>query len=228
MAKGAGGAFYLKGKSYMKISAPLAGAVFAIAMTTGASATMSTLYFDGISTSTYTSIPTSFGGFTWGLNGYVVNQDYYNSTYGNTVVFPSPENAAFGGFGGVNSVTISSANPFDFISMQFATWAENNAFASFSSASVTVTGYNGATLVGSTTLDLGVGFNTLLSAYWNKPVTELVISNDGTDGHWWLGDNFTFNASPVPEASTWAMMGVGFAGLAFVGYRSRRTAISIV
>ncbi len=31
----------------------------------------------------------------------------------------------------------------------------------------------------------------------------------------------------VPEASTWAMVGLGFAGLAFAGYRSRRTAISI-
>ena len=31
----------------------------------------------------------------------------------------------------------------------------------------------------------------------------------------------------VPEPSSWAMMGLGFAGLAFAGYRSRRTAISI-
>ncbi len=31
----------------------------------------------------------------------------------------------------------------------------------------------------------------------------------------------------APEASTWAMMGLGFAGLAFAGYRSRRTATAI-
>jgi hypothetical protein len=31
----------------------------------------------------------------------------------------------------------------------------------------------------------------------------------------------------VPETATWAMMGVGFAGLAFAGSRRRRTAISI-
>jgi hypothetical protein len=31
----------------------------------------------------------------------------------------------------------------------------------------------------------------------------------------------------VPELSTWAMMGLGFAGLAFAGYRTRRAATSI-
>jgi hypothetical protein len=31
----------------------------------------------------------------------------------------------------------------------------------------------------------------------------------------------------VPELSTWAMMGLGFAGLAFAGFRARRTAASI-
>ncbi len=31
----------------------------------------------------------------------------------------------------------------------------------------------------------------------------------------------------APEASTWAMMGLGFAGLAFAGYRGRRAAVSI-
>ncbi len=32
----------------------------------------------------------------------------------------------------------------------------------------------------------------------------------------------------VPELSTWAMLGIGFAGLAFVGQRARRAAVSIV
>ena len=32
---------------------------------------------------------------------------------------------------------------------------------------------------------------------------------------------------PVPEASTWAMMALGFAGLGFAGYRSRRSASAI-
>ena len=31
----------------------------------------------------------------------------------------------------------------------------------------------------------------------------------------------------VPEPSTWAMMGLGFAGLAFAGYRARRTPVRV-
>ncbi len=34
-------------------------------------------------------------------------------------------------------------------------------------------------------------------------------------------------SSTVPEASTWAMMGIGFAGLAFAGYRTRRSSAAI-
>lgn len=42
------------------------------------------------------------------------------------------------------------------------------------------------------------------------------------------GNEYTnISLSAVPEASTWAMMGLGFAGLAFAGYRSRRPAAAI-
>jgi PEP-CTERM motif len=37
-------------------------------------------------------------------------------------------------------------------------------------------------------------------------------------------DNFT--SPTVPEPSTWAMLLLGFAGLGFAGYRSRRPAAS--
>ncbi|MGA7198937.1 MAG: PEP-CTERM sorting domain-containing protein [Roseiarcus sp.] len=37
-------------------------------------------------------------------------------------------------------------------------------------------------------------------------------------------DNFSVTA--VPEASTWAMMVLGFAGLGFAGFRARRTAVA--
>jgi hypothetical protein len=36
-----------------------------------------------------------------------------------------------------------------------------------------------------------------------------------------------FEFAAVPEASTWAMLALGFAGLGFAGHRSRRAAISI-
>jgi hypothetical protein len=38
---------------------------------------------------------------------------------------------------------------------------------------------------------------------------------------------FSLSGSPVPEASTWAMMLLGFAGLGFAAYRKSRSAISV-
>jgi hypothetical protein len=35
---------------------------------------------------------------------------------------------------------------------------------------------------------------------------------------------FTFTATDVPEPSTWAMMLLGFAGLAYTGYRKGKSA----
>jgi hypothetical protein len=34
----------------------------------------------------------------------------------------------------------------------------------------------------------------------------------------------SFTVSPVPEASTWVMMMLGFVGLGFVGYRKAKSA----
>jgi hypothetical protein len=36
----------------------------------------------------------------------------------------------------------------------------------------------------------------------------------------------TVTISSIPEPSTWAMMGLGFAGLAFAGFRTRRSAVA--
>ncbi len=52
--------------------------------------------------------------------------------------------------------------------------------------------------------------------------SSVTLSQAGSGGNFEVGFG-----SPVPETSTWAMMGLGFAGLAFAGFRTRRTAISI-
>jgi hypothetical protein len=36
------------------------------------------------------------------------------------------------------------------------------------------------------------------------------------------GSSFQFSLAPVPEPSTWAMMTLGFVGLAFAGYRAQQ------
>jgi hypothetical protein len=56
-------------------------------------------------------------------------------------------------------------------------------------------------------------------------VTELYqISSGGLSGA--ANDTIDLSAATVPEPATWAMMLLGFAGLAFAGYRKPRRAAS--
>ena len=56
-------------------------------------------------------------------------------------------------------------------------------------------------------------------------VTAVNISGVPSDSGYWTADNIVYNA--VPESSTWAMMGLGFAGLMVASSRLRRAPISI-
>ncbi len=53
---------------------------------------------------------------------------------------------------------------------------------------------------------------------------DLVVTT-GLDGSIDLTNVVAGVVTPVPEPSTWALMGLGFAGLGFVGYRSRKAAL---
>ena len=57
--------------------------------------------------------------------------------------------------------------------------------------------------------------------------SDTILFNARNDPSYLGLDNVSVVAT-APEASTWAMMMVGFAGLAFAGYRARRTAAAIV
>jgi hypothetical protein len=48
---------------------------------------------------------------------------------------------------------------------------------------------------------------------------------DGVDGAIVAG--VTLSTAAIPEASTWAMMVIGFAGLGFAAYRGRKTLSAI-
>jgi hypothetical protein len=54
--------------------------------------------------------------------------------------------------------------------------------------------------------------------------SSATITNISDDA--WAVDNVSYNFSAVPEASTWAMMLAGFAGLGFTGYRSSRKRVA--
>jgi hypothetical protein len=61
---------------------------------------------------------------------------------------------------------------------------------------------------------IGTGSDTVTVTSYQVPSYNLV-------------DNFSVTAA-IPEASTWGMLMLGFAGLGLVGYRARRLAASIV
>ncbi len=85
----------------------------------------------------------------------------------------------------------------------------------------------------------GTGYsNTITGSLGSWTPNSAVITAAGTfdtlrfDGFWWrpggcnsCGNEITnVSFSAVPEASTWAMLLAGFAGLGFFGFRARRAA----
>jgi PEP-CTERM motif len=67
---------------------------------------------------------------------------------------------------------------------------------------------------------------TYTGASGNKPFQ--LVYGECCGGPAVLNVNLPFVSPGVPEPSTWAMMGLGFAGLGFVGFRrARKTAVSI-
>ena len=102
--------------------------------------------------------------------------------------------------------------------------------------SVTVwSGLNGtgtelADIILPTTPEGGTGCNTTYCPWVAIGVTfsgtaELVDFSGAADE---IGFSAVSLGSAVPEASTWAMMVVGFAGLGFAGYRAKRKNIALV
>ena len=86
--------------------------------------------------------------------------------------------------------------------------------ATFSSNGTTSVVYGPTNVTGPYSLTEEFYINT--SATTPDPLSTILITTKN------LGP------APVPEASTWAMMGVGFAGLAFAGYTGRRKARAFV
>ena len=70
----------------------------------------------------------------------------------------------------------------------------------------------------------GSNFLTILATN-NETMSSVSFSSDG--GWEQFKQPRISGVAAVPELSTWAMMGVGFAALGFAGYRSRKGSISI-
>jgi hypothetical protein len=122
----------------------------------------------------------------------------------------------------------SAASPagigFDKLNLQVvnATTGTSLASLSFTSSSAAKTFFNG----GQVSLGVGIGNQSIEIEY-------SLNYNSGTSAG--LGDGFGFTyalvdpplSATIPEPSTWTMMFIGFAGLAFAGYRARARAGSL-
>ncbi len=163
------------------------------------------LTFDDLNTGGSTVLmPSVYGGFAWDARWALIDNSFYNFVFFDTTPFPTSPNAVLNR-GGVVTIGVSGA-PFSFDGADFATNLIFDRIAASSSASVTVNGFLNGNLVGTASMDLAAdGEFTFL----NAPATfgdidTLLVSNDGTDGHFWLMDNFTFGApvtTPEPSSS---------------------------
>ncbi len=112
---------------------------------------------------------------------------------------------------GPGPVTIDFATPISSISMMAA---EADLFGPFTA---TLTAYDGASLLGTSSYSAsGVSSpGSIPSFSFAAPaITSIVIDTTNDGGGFALGE--------TPEPATWAMMAIGFAGLGFLGYRSRK------
>jgi len=174
------------------------------------------IYFDDITTSSSSFIPSDYQGLNWGGDNHfgviIDNGGYsYQTTFENTYGSPSGEYAAYNSYG--VTVSLSSDAIFDFTGAYFTSWAYNDDFGECSSTSILLSGYNGSRLIGTVSMSLSANQYDWLQADL-VGINTLIFEASG-DKKWWLMDNFTYNetASPVPESATILLLGIGLIGL---------------
>jgi hypothetical protein len=164
-----------------------------------------------------TPLPTNYGGFEWsGTGGYwgIVPNSYYRSYYGNSFNFPSNPNAVTNESPdqiGAPQVVISSPTAFDFDGAWFGTWTAYNSRNYYGATSLTITGKLGSTVVGTTTFALTPGALSWQEVDFHGIDTLIFDVTAGSAGRYFLMDNFTDTAVPIPP--TVLLMGSGLLGL---------------
>ena len=133
-------------------------------------------------------LPPSYEGLEWSPLWEVEDELFFQSVYYNTYFFPSGSNAASNG-GGVESVAVASSSPFVLNSLWVSTWAAYNDFYFYSSRTLTIEGYYGDILVGSSTINLSADKFDFWEPGITSPIDRLVFKNDGGDLRWWLMDD---------------------------------------
>jgi len=196
-------------------------------------------YFDV----TGTGLATGFGKApnynAWNESTYaiVANADLDDNLWLN-VPAPSGTRSYMAVNGASDSSTSAVPNP----SLPLTVWDQTvevapNTHYDFSAQATTVTNespatldfYAGSTLLGALTVSGAAGVWDTFSANWySGPNTsvflKIIDTNPVAVGNDFGLDNISLT---VPDQSTWTMMLLGFAGLGFAGYRSRRSATAL-
>jgi hypothetical protein len=147
----------------------------------------------------------------------------YHSTGPGTVTYVQDPSIVGATAGEVVGVTMSQT----FTVLQFGFLLNTG---SSGSPIATVSLFNGASLVQSTTLNASLAdpFPEALFSYGGAPVNRITITPNSATGTAFAFDNLLAGSSSVPEPSTFSMMGCGAALLAVGIYTRRKKAVRTV
>jgi hypothetical protein len=199
-------------------------------LTLAGAASAELLTFDHLKGLDDNSIPNGTGGFDWSV-GFFWLAGASRGTTGYDYGMANPPNFAFNATG--NAVSFGRSTPFELDSF-YLTGAWRNGLK------VKVIGKLNGVPVDSTTFTVSATRPTLETLDWD--VNEVIFTSfggvdagfdGGIDGNQFVLDNLTTSAIPesstnlvsfsgIPEASTWALMLLGFAGLGYAGFRKAR------
>ena len=158
---------------------------------------------------------------TYGFTSFNQSPNLYGGPWFGTFAVNAPVlwNATYDGEG-PGDITVTFDTPITSLSE----YVNSNYYGDFTA---TITAYdNGVEVANGTGSGLmnGIPNNAPLITVSALAITSIEIGTSNDGGGFAISDGVS---GAVPEVSTWAMMGLGFFGLAFAGYRSRRSATAM-